>query len=141
MVKAAALRDLIKGMFSGKQPAGQRVEHGHPDAVRFQAGHEFRLDAAAEQVVDVLAQHRARRTAHHGTVIGVGQLPGGIIADAPVADLSGTRDVRQRIDRFLERRVRVRHVQVIHVDPVRAQAPQAPFDLAEDRTAVQAFTV
>ena len=47
---------------------------------------------------------------------------------APRPDLAGPHEVGERVDRLLDRRVRVRAVDLVQVDVIGAQPPQAPFD-------------
>src|SRR5437016_11084610 len=60
---------------------------------------------------------------------------------ADIAGLAGLDDVVQRFDRLLDRRVVVPAMDLIEIDVIGAEAPQARIDFGHDRLARQAGAI
>src|SRR5947199_10841648 len=60
---------------------------------------------------------------------------------ADIAGLAGLDDVVKRFERLLDRRVVVPAMDLVEVDVIRAEAPQARIDLAHDRLPGQAGAI
>ena len=73
--------------------------------------------------------------------LAVGQPIRGVVARAEVEDLSRSHEVVERAERLLFGRVDVLHVDLIEVDAVRLEPPQAVFDRSHDTVAGRAGSV
>ena len=80
---------------------------------------------AVHQVVVVLHRHERRPAAHPLRVEHARELPGEHARGADVARLARLDDVVQRLERFLDRRVRIEPVNLIEVDVVGLEPPSA----------------
>jgi hypothetical protein len=101
-----------------------------------QAGREHvRLDAAGQDRVGRLLGHEALAPAPLGDPLGLDDLAGREGRGADVAHLALAHEVGQRAERLVDVRVVLGTVDLVEVDPVRAQAAQAVLDLSDDPAA------
>lgn len=89
----------------------------------------------------VLHGHELRPAVPLGGVLHLGELPGVHRTGPDVADLARLDQVVQRLHRLLDRGVRVEAVDLVEVDVVGAQAPQAVVDLGHHRLAGESGAV
>src|SRR5208282_5714010 len=108
-------------VFSREKSAGQREVGQDADAELAACGDQFALDAAIEQVVLVLRGDVRGESAAARDPMRVDRLPGGEVAMADVADLAGANQIVERLERLMLRRLRVRLMNLVEVDMVRAQ--------------------
>ena len=103
-----------------------------------QAGMTSAWIAAVQQVVVHLGRDRPGQVRGAGRPVGVGDLPGREVAVADVADLARADQVVERPERLLDRRRRVRGVDLVEVDVVGPEAAQAVLDRPDDPAARRA---
>ena len=116
----------------GEQAAVQwRVgDDGQPELLA--GGREFAFGGPVDEVVLHLGGDGRLQTPVVGDPQGLGDLPGGMVGQADVADLALPDEVVVGRQGLLQRRVRVGIVGVVEVDVVGLQAAQARLDLADD---------
>ena len=122
---------LAAADLAGQPAPAQRAPDDRADLLVERQRHQLPFVVAADQRVvrlmgDIAGQAvflRDRQRLH--------QVPAGEVRAADVADLAGAHQVVQRAEHFLDRRRRVEGVQLIEVDVVGAQPPQAPLDGAD----------
>ena len=93
---------------------------------------ELHLGLALDQAVHGLDALEARQPLAGGHPERRGDLPRGEVADPQVEHLALVDQVVERPERLVERGVRIGEVHVVEVDPVRAEAPEAPLDRLPD---------
>ncbi len=101
------------------------------------AGQQLDLDAARHRVVGRLADDRRGTPMCRLSVDHARNAPGAEVGDAEVVDLARFDQPRHRRERLLQRRRLVVAVQVVDVDPVGAEAPQARLDRARSSAATR----
>ena len=104
-------------------------------------GRELAFGGPVDEVVLHLGGDGRVQAPVVGDPQGLGDLPGGMVGQADVADLALPDEVVVRREGLLQRRVRVGVVGVVEVDVVGLQAAQARLDLTDDVAARQAAVV
>ena len=95
-------------------------------------GAELSFGGPVDEVVLHLGGDGCLQTAVVGDPQGLGDLPGGMVGQADVADLALPDQIVVGRQGLLQRRVRVGIVGVVEVDVVGLQAAQARLDLTDD---------
>ena len=119
-------------VLAGQEPARQREERQQPHPVRLDRRHELALDVAHEKAVLVLARGEGIEVPRLGRPLRLDHLPGGEVRAADVADLALAHEIVERAQRLLDRRQRVGAVELVEVDPVGLEPPQAVLDRLHD---------
>ena len=116
----------------GEQAAVQRGvgDDGQPELLA--GGREFSFGGPVDEVVLHLGGDGCLLTPVVRDPQRLGDLPGGMVGQADVADLALPDEIVVRRQGLLQRRVRVGIVGVVEVDVVGLQAAQARLDLADD---------
>ncbi len=116
----------------GEQAAVQRRvgDDGQPELLA--GGREFSFGGPVDEVVLHLGGDGCLLTPVVGDPQGMGDLPGGMVGQADIADLALPDEIVIRRQGLLQRRVRVGIVGVVEVDVVGLQAAQARLDLTDD---------
>ena len=125
----------------GEQAAVQRRvgDDGQPELRA--GGRELAFRGPVDQVVlDLHGDGRVQATIVRDPQ-GTGDLPGGVVGQADVADLALPDEVVVGLEGLLQRGVRVGVVGVVEVEVVGLQAAQAGLDLPDDMPARQAAVV
>ena len=117
--------------------AGQRAPRDDPDALVGAERVHLPLLLAVEQVVVVLHRDEAVPAVDPLQVERLGELPGVHRRGAEVAHLAGVDQVAERLQRLLDRRRAIPAVDLVEVDVVHPEPPQARVALGEDRLARQ----
>ena len=123
---AGALRVLLPSpVFAGEQAAGEWAPDEHAEPLVNCRGHELVLGLTClQRVVDLLTD-KALVAAAGAYPEGLQELPAGVVRAADVADLAGTDEAVERLERFLERGLAIPLVHLIEVDVVGAEPAQA----------------
>ena len=111
----------------GTCPSGSTREREvgqHAHARREAGGDEVRLDAPVEHVVLGLRRDERRELGGVDAAGGLGDAPALEVRAADVPHLAVAHEVVEGAQRLVERRRRVRPVQLVEVDVVRAEPPQ-----------------
>ena len=123
---------------AGQQPAVQRAERhdGQPELLT--GWGELVFGGTVDEVVfDLRADRRGGQVAVIGDPQRLGDLPGRMVGQGHVAQLSLPHQIVVDHEGLLQRGVGVREVRVVDVDVVGAEAAQALFDLVDDVPARQ----
>ena len=124
------------------QPASrERRERREAEAELGERGEQLALGLPFEQAVGVLHPAEAGAAVPVAQPERVDELPGGHVARADVVDRPCAHEVVERAERLVERRVRVGLVREEQVEMARAEALQAPLDLALQVPAREAVVV
>jgi len=94
--------------------------------------HELALDVAHDEAVLVLARGEGVEVPRVGYPPRLDHLPGGEVRAADVADLALAGEVVEGAQRLLDRRQRVGAVELVEVEPVGLEPPQAVLDRLHD---------
>src|SRR5215217_4819515 len=130
------LRDVrVLAVLAGEPAAGQRAPGDHAHAVAAARGQDVGLDGAGEQRVGRLLAHEALAAALLGDPLGLDDLAGRERRRPDVANLPLAHQVGQRAERFVDIRVFLGAVDLVQVDPVRAQPAQAVLHFTDDPAA------
>ena len=116
----------------GEQAAVQRRVGDDRQPEPLAGGAEFSFGGPVDEVVLHLGGDRCLQAPVVGDPQGLGDLPGGMVGQADVADLALPDQVVVDREGLLQRRVRVGVVGVVEVDVVGLQAAQAGLDLTDD---------
>ena len=139
---AAVGRRRLSGTVLPREDApGQRAVADHADALVPAERQQLHLDHAIDQVVarlDAVEPHHVSPVTQPERPR---QLPGGEVAAAQVAHLTPPHQVIQRVERLFQWGRGIPGMDLIQVDIVRLQAPQAGLDLLEDRRAGEPLSV
>ena len=128
---AAALGRLgAAAVAAGEPAAGERAPRDDAHPVALAGGQDVGLDAAREQRVGRLLADEALAAAALGGPLRLDDRLGGEGRAADVADLALADEVGEGAERLVDVGVRLGAVDLVEVDPVGAQAPQAVLDLA-----------
>src|SRR4051794_29441479 len=119
----------------GEPAAGQRAPRDHADALVGAERVHLPLLLAVEQVVVVLHRHEPVPAVLARHVQGLAELPGPHGGGAEVADLAAADGRVQRLEGLLDRRAGVPAVDLVQVDVVGAEPPEAVVELPQDRLA------
>ncbi len=112
-------------MLAGQQAACKRTPHENAEPLIERDGREFVFGFARfERVVDLLADE-TRQTVTFAHVQRLHQVPARIVRTADIPDLAVPHEQIERFERFLERREAVPLVDLVQVDHVRLEPPQA----------------
>ena len=133
----AGRRRLAAVVLAGEQATLEREVGQHPDAVGLAGRDHVVLERAVEQGVVVLDRHEALQAGRARGPVGVRELPRVEVGAAEVAHLALPDQVGQGRQRLLDRGDVARHVQLVEVEVVGLQPPQArlhgPDDVAAAR--------
>ena len=141
LVGSGPLRAPLLVPRPGQSPAGERAPGEHADPLGEAEADHLPLLLAIEQVVVVLHRDEPRPAVEVGQVERLAELPGEHRRGADVAGLARLHDVVQGLQRLLDRRLVVPAVDLVQVDVVGAEPPEARVDLRQDRLPRQAPAV
>ena len=122
--RAARDRRLAALDLAGEQAVGQRVVRQHTQPEVPGRGHQFRFGRPLQQRPLVLRGDERLGAGLPGQMRGVGGLPAGQVRVTEVAHLALGDQLTQRVQRLLDRGLRVRGVQLVQVQVVGAQAAE-----------------
>src|SRR4051812_14372559 len=135
-LRAPRLRQVLALAVVARQPAaGQRAPRDHAHAIAQAGGQHVVLDAAREQRVGRLLAYEALAAAPLGDPLGLDDLARGEGGRADVADLALAHEVGEGAERLVDVGVLFGAVDLVEVDPVGAEPPQAVLDLLDDPAA------
>ena len=120
---AAVAREL-----AGQKSAGQRAPDQQSEPLILQQRNHLALELAADQRVVRLRAPEALEPLLARDRQRLHQLPRGQVRAADVADLAGAHEIVERAQRVLDVRQRIEAMDLIEVDVVGAEPPQARFD-------------
>ena len=124
-----------------QQAAGQRAPDQQPEALVDRGRDDLVLGLARlQRVVDLVGDERLV-VVDAGDAERLGHLPARVVRAADVADLAVPHERVERAQRLLERRLAVPLVDLVEVDPVRAEPAQAVLAGLDDVGARQAGVV
>src|SRR5205823_7189797 len=118
----ALRRRLAAPILAREEPVGEWEVRQQPDGEVLTRRYDALLDAAFEQRVVVLGADESREAIGSRDPVGIGDLPGVEVRRADVANLAFGDELVQRGERFFHRRLAVREVQLVEIDPISAQA-------------------
>ena len=114
---------------AGEKAARERAPRDHADALRAHERHHLALFLAIDQVVVVLHRRRSASAVPIGEIAStLRELPRVHGRRADVARLARAHDVVERLERLLDRRLRVEAMDLVEVDVVDAEPAQAVVD-------------
>src|SRR5207244_2835337 len=99
----------------------------------------FALDITHEQAVLVLTGHECGEAVPPRRLLRLDDLLRREVRAADEANLAGPNEIVQRTQRFLDWRLRIRLMQLVKIDPIGIESPQARLDRAHDIGARGAF--
>src|SRR5262249_48257673 len=115
----------ILAVLAGEQAVGQRREGDVAHGVPAHRRDGLALVAARDETVLVLAGDEAVEPCSRGGAPRSVDLRGAAVGAAREADLAVAPEILERTQRLLDRRLRVRIVELVEVDPVGPEALQA----------------
>ena len=115
----------VDRVLAGQHATRDRRVGRDADAVMIAGGQDLDLRHAVQQVVVGLADHGRRHVLARAFVHDLGNAPAVVVGNAEVTDLARADQVADRTDRLGDRRRPVVLVQVVDVDPVRAEPAEA----------------
>src|SRR5262249_36579251 len=140
----ALLRRAVARVTTGEETTCERVVDGAVELVPPGEREVLEVELAEQHVVKLLRDGRAWETVllervgvrhvHH-----LEDLPGGVVRDAPRADLLVLDELRDGLERLVDRRVVIGDVQIVDVDPLGAEALEALVDRRFDARAAEAL--
>ena len=110
-----------------EKAAGQGTPGDDAETMGLAAGHDLLLDLSLQKVVFRLHRHERVQMVHPGGPLGFGDLPGGEVGAANIANLSGFHQVIQGAKRFFNGGCRVREMILVEVEVVGVEPPQTGF--------------
>ena len=129
---------LARRIFAGEHAARERTVRHHTQAVAGAGRQDLGFRHAVHRIVDGLAYDRRGYTQLVAQFGNLRDAPGAVVRDAKIARLAGADDFPHGDQRLLDRCGWIVEVQIVDVDPVRVQAPQARVDGAHHPAARQA---
>ena len=115
------------GAGAGQQTAGEWGPWQHGNLLRRAQRNHFAFLLAVQQVVVILHTHKPRPALEVGGAERAGELPGPAGARTDVAHLSRLDEVVECAERFLNRGVRVKAVDLVQIDGLDPQAFETRF--------------
>ena len=114
---------LAAPVFSGQESGRQREERQLPEAELTAGGHDLCFDLALKQAPLVLRRDKALETTAARGPVGIGDLPAREVRVSDVPHHAAVHQIRQRLQCFSNRSLRIRLMHLVHVDVIGAQAP------------------
>ena len=118
-----------------QEPAGKREVRQQAHAVCRNSRDQLPLDIALQQIVLVLGGDERREPMPMRGPLRLVDLRGVQVLAPDMADLALPHEVVERAQGLLHGRGRIRPVQLVEIDPIGAQPPQAFFDRSHDVSA------
>ena len=119
-------------VLAGQDAAGQRIVRQHAHPLVAAQWDQFGLDPPVGRRVRRLDGSVPCEPAAVACPQRFTQLPGGVVRTADVADLPGPDQVIERPQRLLERRHRIEPMDLVEIDVVGLETPEAPLNLLHD---------
>src|SRR5271166_4697843 len=122
----------VAPVLAGQQTACQREERQQPQPKLAHRRHQLGFWFAKHQRIFVLTRNERIQPAGLRRPLRLHHLPGGEVGTADVTHIAMPHEIVERAQRLLDRRARIRRVDLIQIDPVGAQPAQAVLHLAHD---------
>lgn len=119
----------LSAVFPGQDTASQREIRDNAYALIKTKRNKFVLGCSIGKRVAGLRGNIPRVSSHFADAEGLHQLPGGVVGGANVAHFAGRNHVIQRAQCFIQRGMRVKGMDLVQIDIIRLQTPQAVFQL------------
>src|SRR6202011_4794468 len=123
---------LARAIAAGQPPAGKRAPRDHAHPVALAGRKHVILDLPDQDRVGRLLTDEPLPPPALGDPLSLDDLAGGKCGGPDVANLSGVDQVTERRQRLVDVGIRLRAVDLVQVDPVGAEPPQAVLDLPDD---------
>ena len=130
LARSPALAHLLE--CATEDPAGQRAVRHDAETVTLAGGQHLELDAPDEQVVLALLGDQTQEVPRPGGLVRLGDVPPGEVAAPHVQDLAGLHEDLDRLPDLLPGGLAVDVVELVEVDVIGLQAPEALVARATD---------
>src|SRR5690348_6792626 len=124
-----ARRLPVTPILARRQATGERTPYEHSHAGIDDGGQQLHLDVAERRAVEVLRHDERRQVFARGDPQRLHHLPRRVVRAAEVADLSLLHEIAQRTERLFQRRQAIPGMNLIEVDVLSPEIPEAAFAL------------